>query len=253
MTDEAVSPPAILKALEVWRFKVNSPSLSVPVRQSLWEFLTTNEVKLEVPASTEEISNWEKQHGYLLPEHLRLWLQLSNGLTINGSRWIHPLRSIGPTVRFDASSRILHQPDSWYEFGNPNDWPVNFNLLFSTDQRAANPVVFIANDRNTETGLRIIAQNFRDWFICVMENLFKPSDSGIFPDNLGDAFEHHYRNIHPPKLSPELCKICQEIGEKLAAGSSERSLMKEYQLDRHQLEQVVDAFQYRREKRSSAG
>jgi hypothetical protein len=41
------------------------------------------------------------------------------------------------------------------------------------------------------------------------------------------------------------------VGEKLASGGDDRTIMRNYQLNRDDLEQVVDAFQYRSIKKAS--
>lgn len=248
--DTAHLASEFLTTLEKWRSGVGASALSATNSQALSKFLQSNSVGLALPASQNAIEAWEKAHCFQLPESLKHWLRLSNGLYVNDSHWIHPLRSIGPTVRFTSSERLLQQPVSWYEFGNPNDWPVNFDLITVNHDLKSDALIFVTSDETGRAHPRIIAESFKSWFLRLMENAFSHHFSGIFHENLGDPISEHYRNIKPPKLQSELCLNCKSIGELLLSGKDERQVMKQFNLNRDELEQVVNAFQYRREKSS---
>lgn len=239
---------AFLRVLNDWRSRVGVPPLSEPQKLKIMTFLESNRFEIYPPATDAAIENWEKDHGFLLPESFKHWLRLSNGLSINGTRWIHGLRSIGPTVRFFASDRLLLQPISWYEFGNPNDWPVNFDLISLKLNPTNIEPVFLTCEDCLHDQLRIIAFGFKDWFLKLMDSAFDPDVTSVFSGTLGDPVREHYRHVTPPKLRPEHCRNCNKIGELLVEGQDERQIMQQFGLTRHDLEQVINAFQYRREK-----
>jgi hypothetical protein len=248
--DTAQIASELLQTLEKWRSSVGASALLTSHYQAFSRFLQTNSVCLAPPVSQTAIEAWEEAHCFQLPESLKHWLRLSNGLYVNHSHWIHPLRSIGPTVRFTSSERLLQQPLSWYEFGNPNDWPVNIDLITVNHDQNSDASIFVTSDETGPAQPRIIAKSFKDWFLKLMDNTFCHEFSSVFHENLGDPISEHYRNIKPPKLQPELCMKCKSVGELLLGGKDERQVMKLFNLNRDELEQVINAFQYRREKSS---
>jgi hypothetical protein len=201
-------------------------------------------IRLASPASAIALRSWETSHGHFLPDSLKAWLMLSNGLVIDGFQWIHPLRSIGPTVRFSPSSRLLLQPSSWYEFGNPHEMPVNLDIL----QHKHDAPVFIVGDESHNDPPRILAKNFKDWFQTAIESNFSRFWQDTETYNLGDPVQLHYLRRQPVKLSPRLCKLCTIVGDELHKGTNEHHLMKSHQINRDELEVIIDVYQYRRFK-----
>ena len=200
------------------------------------------------PATDLEIETWETNHCHRLPVSLKKLLKITNGIKINGTQWVHPLRSIGPAVRFYSSSRIFHQPISWYEFGNPADIPANIDLLVYEDENNCNSPVFIFGESDFNLPPRVIANGFTQWFLQSIESCFEIEMLNGQAKNLGDPIQTHYSLKTPPKLSPQHCQLCSRVGEKLTNGHSERQIMNEFKLSRDDLETIIDAFQYRREK-----
>ncbi len=236
--------------IERWLTDVGIKPENRPDLTRIAHKIESGSVRIEFsrPASIDDISQWEERHRHHLPIALKAFLKLSNGLKINGTQWIHPLKSIGPAIRFHTSTRIFHQPVSWYEFGNPADIPANIDLLSTKIDTDSPDPVFILGDGERELKPRVIASGFRAWFYLAMEAAFEIEFLNHESRNLGDPIEAHYRLKKPPKLSPRHCKICSSVGEKLSSGLNERQIMREFQLNREDLEQILDAFQYRREK-----
>jgi hypothetical protein len=204
-------------------------------------------VELKPPATESAITNWEATHAYNLPFGLKKWLRISDGLMVNGVRWIHPLRCIGPTVRFQPGGVLLQQPASWYEFGNPYDAPVNMDLLVTPEDSDGRTPVFVSIS-DADDSFRVIADHFTEWFERVVAASFGPFwNSGDLASN-PDPVELHYASLQPPKLSPKLCKICVSVGDALSNGEDERELMKTHEINRTELEQIISAYQYRRQK-----
>jgi hypothetical protein len=206
-------------------------------------------VSLGPPVSETAIRRWESTHGFSLPFGLKKWMTLSDGLVVNGLHWIHPLRCIGPSVRFGHDDRLLQQPLSWYEFSNPADSPLNMDLIVSPEDSDDRTPIFVTGEEHAEDSCRIIAHHFSEWFENVIRTGFVPYWTSS--PSLGDPIAVHYANMAPPKLPPKLCLICKPVGEELIRGSDERELMRSYRLNREELELIITAFQYRRQK--SAG
>ncbi|MBI1324113.1 hypothetical protein GC170_13135 [bacterium] len=201
-----------------------------------------------VPEST--LTNWETTHGYLLPFGLKQWLMISDGLLVDEVRWIHPLRCIGPTVRFSPGSVLLQQPASWYEFGNPFDSPVNMDLVVDQNGFDGKTPIF-ASVSEADDSFRVIAGNFTQWFLRVIESGFRPFWNFDRDGERVDPVDLHYASLQPPKLPPKLCLLCVSVGDQLRSGIDERELMKRHDLNRSELEMIISAYQYRRRKSMS--
>ncbi|MCY2935055.1 MAG: hypothetical protein NT172_12920 [Planctomycetota bacterium] len=238
----------------LWEWMADSDHQGLITRTpaELAETIQNRRFQLAKPASSDQISQWHDSHSLKLPSSLQNWLRKSNGLLIDGYQWIHPVGSIGPAIRFSPSLSLLIQPFSWYEFGNPNDSPVNFDLIPDSARRTSDVPVFVVGTETPADPPRIIASSFSHWVIQLIESGFHDDWSNTPGINLGDPIHDHYRRKVPPKLSPRLCKICREVGEMLTSGAGERSVMRTYGLTHEEFEQVVDAFQHRCLKIASA-
>lgn len=243
MPDETMIHHSV-QTLNDWLAYAGLGPLAPEVETQIRERIDAQTIKLDRPATPEQVAAWEESHGFKLPEGLKRWLLFSNGLSVDGSQWIHPLRSIGPTVRFSPSSRLLMQPSTWYEFGNPNETPVNFDGV-SNDHEA---VIFIVGDETHDNPPRIIARSFNQWFSQLISTNFAEFWHDRYRYHLGDPVQSHYERREPIRLAPRLCKLCKPVGEELLRGTSERSVMKNFEINRDEMEQIIDVFQYRRIK-----
>jgi hypothetical protein len=240
----------LIKIIESWMDSIDLPASGRPAFEPILNKIENGQIAFEFyrPAADAEIEMWEANHSHMLPQSLKKLLKITNGIKIDNTQWIHPLRSIGPAIRFYSSSRIFHQPVSWYEFGNPADIPANIDLLaISVDSHCTSPV-FIFGESDFNLPPRVIAKGFTDWFLQAIESGFDIQSLNDHDKHLGDPIQAHYSLKTPPKLSPRHCSICSRVGEKLMNGLTERQIMKEFDLSRDDLETIIDAFQYRREK-----
>ncbi|MFM7319183.1 MAG: SMI1/KNR4 family protein, partial [bacterium] len=155
------------------------------------------------PASDDELQSWEDRYRHHLPMALKSFLKISNGLKVDGTQWLHPLKSIGPAIRFYSSLRIFQQPASWFEFGNPSDIPANIDLLSTSAVTHSPDPVFILTEGDHEFKPRVIAEGFKDWFHQALESAFEIHCMNHESKNLGDPIHAHYRLKKPPKLSPK--------------------------------------------------
>lgn len=234
----------LIQLLNQWLDEVGHPPLAAPQAQAIAARLHNNSIRLAAPASAAQIRQWESAHSLRLPVALTAWLARSNGLMVDGFQWVHPLRSIGPTVRFSPSRRLLLQPSTWYECGNPHEIPVNLDIL----PHALDAHVFIVGDESHNDPPRIIANSFADWFRTAILTNFDHFWHDPLKFNLGDPVREHYLRREPVKLSPRLCKLCRTVGEELLEGRNEHHVMKSHALSRDELELTIDVFQYRRFK-----
>ena len=239
----AMSQP-LIQLLNQWLDQAGHPPLAPEPAAALAQRHNDKSIRLAAPASSGEIKHWESAHGLTLPASLTAWLTLSNGLVVDGFQWLHPLRCIGPTVRFSPSRRLLLQPHSWYEFGNPFEMPVNIDML----SHCLEAQVFIVGDESHNDPPRIIAQSFSNWFHKAIVSNFNPFWHDPNQFNLGDPVQQHYLRRDPVKLSPRLCKLCSIVGDELLEGRNEHHVMKSHQLNRDELELTIDVYQYRRVK-----
>lgn len=237
-------------ALDLWRKAVSTggePMLpSVEHRQEPDD----RTVVLGPPVPESALTNWETTHGYHLPFGLKRWLMISDGLMVDDVRWIHPIRCIGPTVRFRPGNMLLQQPPSWYEFGNPYDSPVNMDLVVDQDGFDGKTPIFTSVSE-ADDSFRVIARNFSQWFLRVIDAGFRPFWNFDEDAERIDPVDLHYASLQPPKLPPKLCLLCVSVGDQLRNGIDERELMKKHELNRSELEMIISAYQYRRQKSMS--
>ncbi len=236
---------ALRTAIERWREAVAPPGMPQSGPDDC--VIDMRSVQLGPPLSESQLARWESTHAYRLPFGLKRWLAISDGLMVDGVRWIHPIRCIGPTVRFRPGSVLLQQPASWYEFGNPNDSPVNMDLIFTTERDDESTPIFVSMSEPEET-FRVVADHFAQWFENVIAAGFRPFWTSLPQDRPVDPVTLHYARVKPPKLPPKLCLICKQVGDQLISGQDERELMRRHDLSREELESLISAYQYRQQK-----
>lgn len=232
-------------AIDRWREAI--ASIESPSTDTVVDQIDALPVELGPPLGDDHIERWEETHGFRLPVSLKHWLAISDGLVVDGVRWIHPIRCIGPTVRFRPGAVLLQQPASWYEFGNPHDSPVNMDLIASTHGDDESTPIFVSTSESEEA-FRVVANRFAEWFERVIASGFRPFWTKEPAGTWIDPVALHYARMQPPKLPPKLCLICQDVGDRLSGGADERELMRQHDLNRDELESLISAYQYRRQK-----
>lgn len=178
------------------------------------------------PASPAKIQGWEFRYGFALPESLRAWLKLSDGLYLDASTpLIHPLSSIGPMIPFARMPGLIVQPESWFELGNPGVETVCIDLAYRWP--GGDCPLFTSGDDQSGSPSRLIAPGFAPWLLQLVQAggeqfWFEPG----FP-TLGDPWaEHRVRVPAPPlpqrlqALAPQLRPLmCRDADERAIAGS----------------------------------
>ena len=192
-------------------------------------------------ASLREVDDWERRHGFALPEGLKAWLVLSNGF-YNDGPLIHPLSAIGPMVPFARVPGMVVQPESWFELGNPNVETVCLDLGYRWPG-GGNPV-FTSGDDQTRSRPRVIAPGFEAWFLDVLrrgggEFWFEPG----FRD-LGDPWEAHRRNAPKPPLPDRLRTLARRVRPLMGPGADERSIATTLGISRGDVEAIFRHLQH---------
>jgi len=233
--------------LDRWRTAVASGGDPVNLSLGHNDQSPFRSIEFGPPVAESALAQWESTHAFRLPFGLKQWLKISDGLMVDDVRWIHPLRCIGPTVRFSPGPVLLQQPASWYEFGNPYDSPVNMDLIVDQDGFDGHTPIF-ASLSETDDSFRVIAGNFTHWFLRVIAAGFTPFWNSEDQGEHVDPVALHYASLKPPKLPPKLCLLCLSVGDQLRGGTDERELMKKHDLNRNELEMIISAYQYRQQK-----
>jgi hypothetical protein len=170
-------------------------------------------------ADPSSIVAWEERHGFQLPEGLRLWLLLSNGLYRSGPV-IHPIFAIGPMVPFARVPDMIVQPESWFELGNPNLQTICIDLGYRLP--GGGHPIFTSGDDASASPPRIIARSFDEWFLELMrqggrEYWFEPG----FAD-FGEPWESHRRHVAGPPLPGRLHAYADRVARLWHTGVDER-------------------------------
>jgi hypothetical protein len=192
-------------------------------------------------ADPRAIAAWEERHGYRLPNGLRAWLMLSNGLYRSGPL-IHPISAIGPMIPFARMPGMIVQPESWFELGNPNLQTICIDLGYRLPG-AGNPI-FTSGDDTRNSPPRIIARSFDEWFIELLrqggrEYWFDPD----FED-YGAPWPLHQRYAPKPSLFDRLRPFAERAWPLLLAGADEREIAERLGLNRPDVELILRHLQH---------
>lgn len=194
------------------------------------------------PGTTpREIAAWERRHGYKLPEGLRVWLSLSNGLYVDGPL-IHPLSAIGPMVPFASVPELVVQPESWFELGNPNVETVCVDLGYRWPRGGHS--IFTSGDDVTQSPPRVIACSFESWFLEILrhggrEYWFDPGFQA-----LGDPWEAHRAHAPVPPLPARLRSLAPLALPLMRPGVDDRSVASELGITRGDVETLFRHLQH---------
>ena len=207
----------------------------VQARFARWNALT------RPPARLSEVRSWEGRHGFELPEGLKAWLALSDGLQLDGPL-IHPLAAIGPMIPFARVPNLVVQPESWFELGNPNVETVCMDLAYRWTW--GDCPLFTSGDDQTGSAPKIIATGFDEWFLKLMEGggheyWFDPG----FPD-LGDVWASHRRHVPEPILNDRLKALAPEVAGLLRAQNDDGSIAQRLGVTRFDVEAIARFLQH---------
>jgi hypothetical protein len=192
-------------------------------------------------ADPREIRGWERRHGFALPHSLRAWLEISNGLYVDGPL-IHPLSAIGPMVPFARVPQLLVQPESWFELGNPNVETVCIDLGYG--RPGAGGPIFTSGDDQTGSRPRVIARGFDDWFVELLHHGGREWWFDPPLVDLGDPWEAHRRNAPTPPLPDRLRRLAPRVAPLIRPGADERSIATSLGISRSDVELIFRHLQH---------
>lgn len=190
------------------------------------------------------IDEWERRHGFALPQSLRAWMLLSNGFYTRKGPLIHPLSGIGPMVPFARMPGIVVQPESWFELGNPNVETVCLDLGYHWPGTEGGPPIFTSGDDQTASRPRVIARSFEAWFLDVLalggeEYWFEPG----FED-LGEPWEAHRRLAPAPPLPDRLRPLAPQVLSLMRPGADDRRIATTLGISRGDVEALFRHLQH---------
>ncbi len=193
------------------------------------------------PANPREIDAWEDRHGYRLPDGLRTWLTLSNGLYRTGP-FIHPISAIGPMIPFAQVPEMIVQPESWFELGNPNLQTVCIDLGYRLPG-AGNPI-FTSGDDAQNSAPRIIARSFNQWFLELLRQGGREYWFDADFEDYGAPWPAHRSHAAGPSLSDRLRPYAERVRPLLLAGADERTIAVHLGLNRPEVELILRYLQH---------
>jgi cell wall assembly regulator SMI1 len=142
-------------------------------------------------ADAREIVAWEVRYGRRLPDGLRAWLMISDGLVGSGPL-IHPLRALGPMDPLPRHREMVAPPAGWFELGTLADQTIGIDLAYSLPGGGC--PIFTPGDDVSASRARIIARNFEEWFLNLLSS--SGQEYWLDPefDDFGDPWEAHFRH-----------------------------------------------------------
>ncbi len=193
-------------------------------------------------AELSDLVAWEYRHGAILPDGLKSWLQLSDGLFGNGPL-IHPLSAIGPMVPFARMAGLVVQPESWFELGNPNLETVCIDLGYRLD--GGDCPVFTSGDDERGSRPRIIAEGFDAWFLRVLHEGGREYWFATGFVDLGDPWAEHRRHVPIPELADWLRPLAPRVVPMIRDGVDDRTIATRFGLSRFDVEAIARHAQHR--------
>ncbi len=162
----------------------------VPRPRVLKEGIPGTPVPCRPGAEAREIVGWELCHGYRLPDALRVWLMISDGLDA-AKPLIHPIAAIHPMGPVVRSRDSMAQPESWFEVGNPGQQAIGIDLAFELPGGGC--PIFTSGDHGRHGPPRVIARNFEEWFLNLLRNGGREYWLDPEFEDFGDPWQVHRR------------------------------------------------------------
>lgn len=225
-----------------WAFAVGIAPAQLPSAEQLASFEASGAL-CRPGSSPREIAAWERRHGFRLPFGLRTWLELSNGLDMDGPL-IHPLTAIGPMIPFARVPDLLVQPESWFELGNPRTETICIDLAYAWPATGGCCPLFSSGDDERASAPRIIAASFEAWLLRLLKERGREFwfDPGFTP--LGDPWDEHRRQTPAPPLPAHLEHLAQHVRPLMSPGADDRSIADQLGITRGDLEAIFRHLQH---------
>jgi len=178
---------------------------------------------LRASAGEASLAFWERRHGLGLPRGLRAWLALSDGFYPSGRPAIHPVEAIGPMVPFARVPGLVIQPESWFEFGNPEDGET-LCLDLAYRWPGGDCPVFASGDDRDGRPARILAPSFEAWFERFVAEGGRPFWLDRAFPTLGDPWVEHRRRTPRPPLPGRLRRLAHRVAQRPLEDWTERAI-----------------------------
>ncbi len=232
---------SIEELVRIWIDRQGLDARLVPDRAVLEAAFPTSVNPCRAGADPRLINAWEDRHGYRLPDGLRRWLMLSNGLYRSGPL-IHPIFAIGPMVPFAHVPEMIVQPESWFEVGNPNEQTICVDLACRMPG-GGNPI-FTSGDDSASSPPRIIARSFEEWFAELIRQGGREYwfDPGFV--HLGEPWEFHRRHAAGPPLPAWLRPLAGRVAHLWHDGVDEREIASRMGISRGDVELIFRHIQH---------
>jgi hypothetical protein len=234
-------PRRLLELVERWCDLIGVESSRRPRPSVLAASFHHDAETCRPPAEPGEILRWELRHGYQLPDGLKAWLTLSDGLYTTAPL-IHPLSAIGPMVPFARVPGLIVQPESWFELGNPNRETICIDLGYR--HPGGGSPVFTSGDDEQGSRPRIITPSFEEWMLRLLveggrEYWFDPAST-----DFGDPWLEHRRHVPPPKLSSKLESLADRLAPMILDGADDRGIAARFGISPFEVEAITRHVQH---------
>ena len=188
-------------------------------------------------ASPAHLASWERRFGFPLPESLKTWFRLSDGLFGVEGPLVHPLSSLGPMVPFTKIPGLMIQPESWFEIGNPNRETICIDLAYRWP--GGDHPLFTSGDDERGSRPQLIAPSFTSWFLQVLNR--GGAEYWLEPDfePLGDPWSEHRRFAPLPPLPASLQPLSNQVCDLIDRGVDDGSVARKLGLSRGEVEVIV--------------
>jgi hypothetical protein len=193
-------------------------------------------------ATVSAIDAWQRRHGFRLPDGLRWWLRLSDGLYRGGNPLIHPLDSIGPMVPFARVPDLVVQPESWFELGNPGEETVCIDLAYRWP--GGDCPLFSSGDDLRRTRPRMIATGFDPWFLRLLNEGGRPFWLDPDFEPLGDPWAEHRHRAPAPPLPERLRPLAPRVLSLMRPGADDRRIASDLGISRGDVEVLFRHLQH---------
>ena len=214
-------PDGFRRRVALWAKRAGA-SLDLPPGWESSFFEAEESHPLRPAAGLRQIRGWERRYGHPLPESLRLWLAISDGLYSADGPLIHPLTAIGPMIPFARVPDLVVQPESWFELGNPGHETVCIDLGYRWP--GGDCPVFASGDDERGTKPRVIAPSFADWFARLLAEGGREYWFDRDFTTLGDPWVEHRLRAPMPPLPDRLKPLAIKALPLMRPGADDRSI-----------------------------
>jgi hypothetical protein len=138
--------------------------------------------------------------------------------------------------------KLVVQPESWFELGNPGDETICMDLAYRWP--GGDAPIFTSGDDRRGTLPRLIAPSFESWFLRVLGEAGREFWlDGDFV-SLGDPWLEHLRRAPAPELPDRLRSIAARARPFLYSDEDERSIASRLGISRSDLEVLFRHLQH---------